>query len=210
MNNTNKRNPVLLIHGIIRTSSVFRTMASYLLQRGWLVHTLDLTPNNATLGLDQVATQVANYVNKTFAPEQPIDLVGLSMGGLVTRYYVQRLGGIDRVQRFIPISAPNQGTGLASLWHRRACVQMRPGSAFLEDLNQDAQILERINFTSLWTPWDFIIIPARNSQMPVGQDVKLSVFAHALMVVNPRSLAAIVAALSEPIKPGRLYPSQQV
>jgi triacylglycerol lipase len=203
MNNTNKRNPVLLIHGIIRTSSVFRTMASYLLQRGWLVHTLDLTPNNATLGLDQMATQVANYVNKTFAPEQPIDLVGLSMGGLVTRYYVQRLGGIDRVQRFITISAPNQGTWLAYLWHRRACVQMRPGSAFLEDLNQDAQILERINFTSLWTPWDFIIIPARNSQMPVGQDVKLSIFAHGCMVVNPGSLEAVAAALSESVKSDR-------
>ena len=210
MNHPNNRNPVVLVHGIIRTSSVFRTLAPYLIQQGWSVYLIDLTPNNATLPLEEMAAQVRDFINKTFPPEQPIDLVGLSMGGLVTRYYVQRLGGMNRVQRFITISSPNQGTWLAYFWHSHACVQMRPGSVFLEDLNQDAQMLECINFTSLWTPWDFIIIPARNSQMPVGRDVKLSVFAHALMVVNPRSLAAIVAALSEPIKPGRLYPSQQV
>ncbi|AFZ20294.1 esterase/lipase family protein [Allocoleopsis franciscana] len=200
MNNQNNRNPVVLVHGIIRTSSVFRTLAPYLIQQGWSVYLIDLKPNNATLPLEEMAAQVRDFINKTFPPEQPIDLVGLSMGGLVTRYYVQRLGGMNRVQRFITISAPNQGTWLAYFWHSHACVQMRPGSVFLEDLNQDVQILEHINFTSLWTAWDFIIIPARNSQMPVGRDVKLSIFAHAFMVVHPRSLAAVVAALSEPIK----------
>ncbi len=68
-------------------------------------------------------------------------------------------------------------------------------------LNQDVQMLERINFTYLWTPWDAIIIPARNSQMPVGREVKLSnVFAHACMVANPISLEAVAAALAEPTK----------
>ncbi|MEP0777776.1 triacylglycerol lipase [Microcoleus sp. ZQ-A2] len=210
MNHQNNRNPVVLVHGILRTSSVFRTLAPFLIQQGWPVYMIDLTPNNATLPLEEMASQVRDFINKTFPPEQPIDLVGLSMGGLVTRYYVQRLGGMNRVQRFITISAPNKGTWLAYLWHRRACVQMRPGSVFLEDLNQDAQTLEHINYTSLWTPWDLIIIPARNSQMPVGRDVKLSVFAHAFMVVHPRSLAAIVAALSEPIKSDILHHSQKV
>jgi len=35
--------------------------------------------------------KVANYVAANFAPEQPFDLVGFSMGGIVSRYYVQRL-----------------------------------------------------------------------------------------------------------------------
>ena len=207
MNSTNNRNPVVLVHGILRTSSVFRRMAPYLIERGWSVYAIDLTPNNATLPLEQMAAQVADYVNQLFGPQQPIDLVGLSMGGLVTRYYVQRLGGIDRVQRYITISAPHQGTWLAYLWHRYACIQMRPGSAFLEDLNRDTQMLEEINFTSLWTPWDFIIVPARNSQMPVGRDLKLSVFAHAGMVIHPRSLEAVAAALSEALK---IHPKRQI
>jgi triacylglycerol lipase len=202
MNSTNNRNPVLLVHGIIRTSAVFRKMSAYLTQRGWSVHSFNLTPNNASLGLDQLAIQVADYVDKTFSPEQPFDLVGLSMGGLVTRYYVQRLGGIDRVQRFITISAPHQGTRMAYLLPQTGCLQMRPGSAFLEDLNQDATMLERLNFTSIWTPWDYIIVPASSSQMPVGREVKVPVFVHAFMVSHSRSLQAVESALSEPIKPG--------
>jgi triacylglycerol lipase len=77
---------------------------------------------------------------------------------------------------------------------------MRPRSAFLKDLNQDATMLGRLNFTSIWTPWDFIIVPACSSQMPIGQEVKLSVLAHALMVRDVRCLQAVVAALSEPVK----------
>lgn len=195
----NNRNPVLLVHGIIRTSTVFGKMSAYLSQQGWSVHTLNLTPNNATLGLDQLATQVADYVDKTFGHEQPIDLVGLSMGGLVSRYYVQRLGGINRVQRLITISSPHQGTRMAYLSARPGCIQMRPGSDFLADLNQDVSSLERLNFTSIWTPLDFIIVPAESSQMPVGQEVKLSVFAHALMARDFRSIQAVASALSEPI-----------
>lgn len=202
MSSTNNRNPVLLVHGIIRTSAVFRRMSTYLTQQGWSVHSFNLTPNNASLGLDKLAIQVANYVDKTFAPEQPIDLVGLSMGGLVTRYYVQRLGGIDRVQRFITIAAPHQGTRMAYLLPRLGCIQMRPGSAFLEDLNQDASMLERLNFTSLWTPWDFIIVPASSSQMPVGREVKVSVFAHPFMARHSHCLQAVKSALLEPLKPG--------
>jgi triacylglycerol lipase len=205
----NNRNPVLLVHGIIRTSSVFRTMSAYLTQQGWSVHTLNLKPNNGTFGLDQLAIQVADYVDKTFAPEQPFDLVGLSMGGLVTRYYVQRLGGIDRVQRFITISSPHQGTRMAYLSARLGCVQMRPGSAFLEDLNHDASMLERLNFTSIWTPRDYIIVPASSSQMPVGRDVQVPVFAHALMARDARSIKAVALALSEPVKPSfRFQPTR--
>ncbi|HBB31010.1 MAG TPA: lipase [Cyanobacteria bacterium UBA8803] len=203
----NSRNPVLLVHGIIRTSAVFRQMSAYLTQQGWSVYSFDLKPNNAKLGLDQLATQVADYVDQTFPPEQPIDLVGLSMGGLVSRYYVQRLGGIDRVQRFITISAPHQGTRMAYLWNRPGCVHMRPGSAFLKDLNQDAHILERLNFTSIWTPWDFIIVPACSSQMPVGREVKVLVFAHGFMVRDARSLQAVASALLEPLKGDRQLPS---
>jgi triacylglycerol lipase len=204
MNTTKTRNPVLLVHGIIRTSAVFRKMSAYLTQQGWSVHSFNLTPNNASLGLDQLATQVADYVDKTFPPEQPLDLIGLSMGGLVTRYYVQRLGGIDRVQRFITISAPHQGTRMAYLLPRLGCIQMCPGSAFLKDLNQDASLLERLNFTSIWTPWDFIIVPVRSSQMPIGQEVKLSILAHALMVRDIRCWQAVAAAVSEPVKDDRL------
>ena len=85
---------------------------------------------------------MADYIARHFDPEQPLDLVGFSMGGIVSRYYIQRLGGIERVQRYVNISAPNNGTWTAYLLSRLGCVQMRPESEFLRDLNRDCQMLE--------------------------------------------------------------------
>lgn len=175
-------------------------MSDHLTQLGWSVYSLNLAPNWGNASLEELAQQVAGYIDTNFDLQQPLDVVGLSMGGLVTRYYLQRLGGINRVQRFIAISSPHSGTWTAYTLSGKGCIQMRPGSAFLADLNRDASVLEKINFTSIWTPWDFIIVPASSSQIPAAKSVKLSVFAHAMMARDSISLKAVAEALSEPLK----------
>lgn len=199
MNSTSSRNPVLLIHGIFRKSVVFNKMSNHLTQLGWSIYSLNLAPNWGNASLEELAQQMADYIDRNFDPKQPLDIVGLSMGGLVTRHYLQRLGGINRVQRFISISSPHSGTWTAYSLRGKGCIQMRPGSAFLEDLNRDASVLKNLNFTSIWTPWDFIIVPASSSQISVAKEVKLSVFAHAMMARDSRSLKAVAEALSEPL-----------
>ncbi|MHC5613857.1 MAG: esterase/lipase family protein [Nostoc sp.] len=184
-------NPVLLIHGIDDTETVFHQMRNYLIQRGLSVHTLNLVPNNGDVGLDELAKQVSDYVTATFASEQGLDLVGFSMGGIVSRYYVQRLGGINRVQRFITISSPHHGTVVAYASQRPGCVQMRPDSIFLKDLNSDAVILGQLDFTSIWTPYDLMIVPANSSQMSVGREVIVPVPLHPWMLTDSRSLAVV-------------------
>jgi len=191
-------NPVLLIHGIWDTRKKFARMSRFLEMQGWTVHSLDLSPNNGDTRLEPLAEQVEAYVDQTFPATQPIDLVGFSMGGIVSRYYVQRLSGGDRVQRFITLSSPHHGTWIAYGCDRPGCVQMRPNSAFLQDLNRDLTSLEKLNFTSIWTPLDAMIVPASSSEMPVGQNLRLWVPFHALMVFDPRSLKAVSRALQEP------------
>ncbi|MDZ7968339.1 MAG: triacylglycerol lipase [Nostoc sp. DedSLP03] len=195
-----QRNPVLLIHGIDDTEAVFYKMAAQLRLQGWSVHSLNLVPNNGDVGLDQLAKQVADYVTATFAPEQRLDLVGFSMGGIVSRYYVQRLGGINRVQRFLTISSPHHGTVVAYGSRRPGCLQMRPDSIFLKDLNSDAVMLGQLDFTSIWTPYDLMIVPANSSQMPVGSQVIVPVTLHPWMLTDPRSLRVVTAALAKPIQ----------
>ena len=105
------KNPVLLIHGIGDTFRVFDRMMAYLSDRNWTdIHTLNLVPNNGDVGLDQLAEQVKAYIDTHMPHAEPIDLLGFSMGGIVSRYYVQRLGGSQRVQRFITLSSPHNGT----------------------------------------------------------------------------------------------------
>ncbi len=196
-NGSIERNPVVLVHGINDTTRVFQTLELWLRSQGWDVHSFNMTPNNGSSCLTALATQVESYIQKNFAPEQKIDLLGFSMGGVISRYYLQRLGGVHRVDRFISIAAPNQGTQTAYLSHLLGCTQMRPNSEFLTDLNRDgAEILNQVKFTSIWSPLDLMIVPAQSSKMPLGSEVIIPVAFHGWIIKDPQVLKAITIALS--------------
>ena len=197
---TKQQNPVLLVHGINDTGAVFNKMAFYLRQQGLSVYTVDLIPNNGSEVLEKLAQQVANYVNDTFATAQPLDIVGFSMGGIVSRYYIQRLGGINRVQRFITISSPHYGTIVAYGTWLAGALQMRPHSDFLNDLNSDVEMLKQLNFTSIWTPYDLMIIPTESSQLGIGKEITLPVLLHPLMLTDSRTLSIVAKILTKSVK----------
>jgi triacylglycerol lipase len=175
-------------------------MARYLRERGFEVHALDLIPSDGTARLDELAAQIAAYVEAHLPPAAPLDLVGFSMGGVVSRYYVQRLGGATRVRRLVTISAPHHGTATAYLSRRPGGMQMRPGSAFLAELNGDLSALERLDVTTLWTPLDLMIMPPESSRLPLGREVLVAAPLHALMLHDPRALRAVAEALAAPLR----------
>ncbi len=122
------------------------------------------------------------------------------MGGVVSRYYVQRLGGVERVRRLVTVSSPHHGTAMAYLMGRPGVVQMRPGSALLADLNGDLAALEHVDLTSIWSPLDLMIVPPNSSRLPVGREVLVAAPLHALMIRDPRALHAVAEALSAPLR----------
>ena len=190
------RNPVVLVHGIWNTAGIFSVLQRYLERAGWKVYAPSLTPNNGDAPLSVLAEQVARFVEDWLGPEQPFDLVGFSMGGLVSRYYLQRLGGLARVERFVSVSTPHQGTALALFSRRLGASQMRPGSPFLRSLNQDIHRLDTIRFFSFWTPFDLLILPPWSSDMGLGQVERLPVGAHNRMIRDEVGLLAIAQALA--------------
>lgn len=105
-------------------------MTTFLQSNGLCVHSLNLVPNNGDEGLDKLAQQPASYVQTDFAADQGFDLVGFSMGGIVSRYYVQRLGGIARLQRLITIGSPHNGAWTAYLRWNPGARRMRRAASF--------------------------------------------------------------------------------
>lgn len=188
------REPVLLVHGIADSGRNMDWLARYLRREGWEVHTLNLTPNWGQGGLQARAGQIDVYAREQFGGRR-FNLVGFSMGGLVSRYYLQRLGGLERVDHFVTLSAPHHGTALARLIPNQGCREMCPGSPFLCDLAADADRLQAVKFTSLYTPLDMVILPPRSSEMPQARNIRLAVAAHPLMIFDGRSLRAVAEAL---------------
>ncbi|BAQ63097.1 lipase family protein [Geminocystis sp. NIES-3708] len=181
-----------MVHGITDTGKVFQTMANFLQNRGYKIYTIDLIPNIGTGDLKDLAQQVKQYIDSQFALEEKIILLGFSMGGLVTRYYLQRLNGIEKVEKYINISAPNNGTNLGYGLPLKGIVQMRPNSEFLRDLNSDVkETLAKIKCLIMWTPFDGMIIPANSSLLGVGKEVRLPVLIHKWMLSDKRVLEEI-------------------
>jgi pSer/pThr/pTyr-binding forkhead associated (FHA) protein len=56
----------------------------------------------------QSARQLGAYVEGLEA-NQPVIIIAHSLGTLVSRYYIERLGGVDRVQRVILMGGPHRG-----------------------------------------------------------------------------------------------------
>lgn len=189
-------NPVVLVHGIWNTAGIFSALQRYLEKLGWQVYSLSMVPNNGDAPISVLAEQVAAFVEDRLGDSQRFDLVGFSMGGLVSRYYLQRLGGLARVQRFISISTPHKGTALAYLSRRFGVGQMRPGSPLLRSLNSDIHQLEKVRFFSFWTPFDLLILPPWSSDMGIGQVEMLKVRAHNRMIQDRAGLDAIASALT--------------
>jgi len=190
-----KSRAVVLVHGIWDTSRVFARMRQWLEARGFRVLAVDLVPSDGAVGLEQLAGQLRAFVERELEAGETFDLVGFSMGGLVSRYYVQRLGGVERVERLITISSPHQGTYCAYLNGTPAGRQMRPGSAFLAELHHGVSLLERLKVTSIWTPLDLMIVPAWSSRLGIGDEYRVVVGLHAWMVRSKRCLEEVERAL---------------
>jgi triacylglycerol lipase len=192
-------NPVLLVPGYRDNASVFARFVEYLRGQSFDTFPISLTPSDGRVPLETLAGQVADYVNNSFAADQPLDFVGFSMGGVVLRYYLQRMGGLARAHRFVTLGTPHQGTWIAYGSNRPGVRQMRPGSAFLRNLDEDVDRLGTISFTSIWTPLDLTIVPARSSALHVGRQEPVRISHHRALVTNRRSLERVADALRTPV-----------
>ncbi|MDY6777680.1 MAG: alpha/beta fold hydrolase, partial [Candidatus Nanohaloarchaea archaeon] len=115
------------------------------------------------------AQELQEYVEETLDQEERISLLAHSMGGLVSRHYVEELEGGDYVDSLVTLGTPHQGSLLAYMGgHTRGGRAMQPGSEFLENLNDD--IAEDVDYTVVWSEDDRMIQPSTYGRMPVDAD----------------------------------------
>lgn len=186
--------PVVLVHGIFSSGDDMERLARHLRACGREVLHPTLTPNGGHAPIEDLAAQLAKFIAEKI-PDRRFDLIGFSMGGLITRHYLQRLGGIGKIGCFVTMAAPHHGTHMARLATLPGWLQMRPGSAFLRDLASDAEMLRAVPFTSLYTPLDTIIVPSRSSEMPQARNVRIWAPMHASFILARRCIRATAAAL---------------
>ncbi|MFG3531552.1 esterase/lipase family protein [Streptomyces sp. NPDC047917] len=192
--------PVVLLHGFIDNRSVFVLLRRSLARHGWH-HLESLNYSPLTCDIRTAAELLGRHVEEICARtgHREVDIVGHSLGGLIARYYVQRLGGDQRVRTLITLGTPHGGTAVAPLASAHPIVrQMRTGSAPIEELRRPAPGC-RTRFVSFWSELDRVIVPAEAACIDHpdldAQNVRVTGIGHLALPVHPAVAAAVRQAL---------------
>ena len=183
---------IVLVHGIFDRGKIFDPMVRMLEKQGCRCLAPSLQPNDCRNGVHALARQLSDRIDACFGRSEPIILIGFSLGGLVTRDYVQTLAAPGRVRGVFLISPPNHGTVWASLAHG-GVKQLSLNSTYLQALNRNEQAWQHIPVCTYWTPWDLMIVPSTSSRWPVGDCKEIFCLVHPWMVTN-RTLTADITA----------------
>lgn len=122
--------PVVVINGLGAPHVAAATYARLLGGRGLEVHSISPTRlgfGDIRVAAERVDAFIDELRERTGAPK--VRLVGMSLGGLIGLYYVKCAGGASKVERFISVGGPLNGS-------RLACIGQLPPLRGLRALSQ--------------------------------------------------------------------------
>lgn len=152
--------PVLLVHGVADNRSVFTLLRRGLVRRGLgPVRTLNypVLTRDVRSAARRLQLEIEGVVAETGYDR--VNVVGHSLGGLIARYYVQCLGGDERVATLVTLGTPHGGTRLARMAPPGVLRQLAPGSDLLRELAGPAPGC-RTRFVAFWAEYDEMVHPA--------------------------------------------------
>ncbi|MFE2040142.1 esterase/lipase family protein [Streptomyces sp. NPDC059477] len=203
---TEAKPPVVLLHGFIDNRSVFVLLRRYLAQHGrQRVVSLNYSPLTCDIrtAAELLGRHIEGICERTGSDR--VDIVGHSLGGLIARYYAQRLGGDARVRTLVTLGTPHSGTRVAPLADAHPIVrQMRPGSEVIEELARPAPGC-RTRFVSFWSDLDHLMDPLETACLDhpdlLAHNVRVSGIGHLALPVHPAVANGIRQALDSPPAP---------
>ena len=174
--------PVVLVHGTFADmTDSWQALSPLLANAGYCVFALNYggSPGNPIQAYGDIPTsaaQLADFVKRVLSATgaSQVDIVGHSQGGMMPRYYIDFLGGYNKVNTLVGLAPSNHGTNLFGLTALvgaipgggaflsagcPACTQQLTGSKFLYDLNAGGDAIYGVNYTVIETRYDEVVTP---------------------------------------------------
>ncbi|MEU1783039.1 alpha/beta fold hydrolase [Streptomyces abikoensis] len=195
------RPPVLLLHGFIDNRSVFVLLRRSLRRHGW-DEVRSLNYSLLTCDIRKAAAMLGRHVEEVCLStgRDRVDMVGHSLGGLIARYYIQRLGGDARVRTLVTLGTPHGGTRVAPLMTAHPLVrQMRPDSDVISELAGPVPHCTT-QFIGFWSDLDQIMVPVETARIDHpdlhARNVRVCGVGHLALPVHGEVAAGIRQALT--------------
>lgn len=189
--------PVVLVHGTFANgTNSWQYIGNALRANGYCVFTLEYggrpgSPFGGLAPVKESAQQLATFVDAVLAKTgaSKVDLVGHSQGGMMPRWYIDRLGGADKVDDLVGLSSSNHGTtfnGLFTLAKQfpggtetllagcPACRDQEVGSPFMQELNGGGDNLSpSVTYTVIQTRFDEVVTPYTSAFLDGATNIEL-------------------------------------
>lgn len=197
--------PIVLVHGIFDNRSIFTLLRRGLHRRGF-GSTYALNYSALTDDIRSVAQRLGALIEQVCAEtgHERVHVIGHSLGGLIGRYLVQRLGGDERVHTLVTLGTPHAGTLPARIVPLETARQMRIGSDLIAELAEPAPGC-RTRLLAFWSDIDQLVIPQSHARVEhpdlKARNVLVRGVGHLSLPVDGRvvrEIATTLALLDEP------------
>lgn len=195
--------PVLVLHGFFAPAASNLPIHLALRSRGFDTFDAPIPGlNTQDIGDTSVivARRVEEILRRTGAPD--LDVVGVSMGGLIAVHYLRCAGGRGQVRRVVTLGSPLVGTRsapLVALLSKVPVVAARQMTHASEIVREIAEAHDDgDDIVSIYAHGDTVVSAAAAS-LPGAKVVRAPVgtfpFGHYQLVVDPRNLAFLASRL---------------
>lgn len=174
--------PVVFVHGFGGSGSNFDSLEAHLRANGWASNQLFEFNYNTSQSNRTSASQLRSFVDnvRSQTGAAKVDLVNHSMGGLVTRWYTQMLGGNDALDDVVSLAGANHGTTAANACLLLvSCQEMRPGSSFIDDLaDAGDETPGPARYATFYSPCDGVINPYTSTLLSGASNTNVGCVSH--------------------------------
>ena len=194
------KRPIFLVHGLWNNPKLFTKLIEKIQVDDDQLFSPHLPHKFGKTSLRQLARDLNSKIEELVGPEIEIDIVGFSMGGLISRIWLQNHNGFLRTKRFFSIGTPHLGTYTAQLIPSSVMpgiAEMKRGSSLLSQLNNDLTSLETVECISFYTTWDLMSFPGWQAKLSIGDSYHIPVLTHKELINNPISLDTLAKKIFE-------------
>ncbi len=166
------------------------------------------------VGMAERLYELMSAINEKMKGERTkIFIIAHSVGGLVARYFIQRMGGAYYCNSLITLATPHRGSWLALLGffsplivHFRALIQILPISRFIRKINK-ISFPSGFNLTSINSKKDIICslkttkIPSQWRNSDWIKEITLENMSHNDFLLNKESYNILKSFIKEQLTP---------
>lgn len=144
--------PIVLVPGYGGDSSTFIFIAQRLSNAG-IGPFVRYRYQPLLTSIESHATRLEKLVDQTIekSGKDKVILIGHSMGGIVARYFVQEMSGLNKVEKLVTVESPHQGLAIGKYAPGECAKQLTRDSHLLASLRNNLESLKALPILSIYS-----------------------------------------------------------